>query len=90
MSSASSLAAGGSHGCTEVGVVLFGDSRVRNDLEIELHMRAIVTVAETALVRIILGRRSARRVLCASNITLRASDCGETQKYEPEFPSHGE
>lgn len=77
MSSTSGLAVVGSYGRTEAWVVTFADGRVRNHLKIELHMRAIVTVGETPLVRIVL-RRSARRALCASNIALRTSDCGET------------
>ncbi len=79
MSSTSVVAVGRSLGCTEVGVVVFADSRVRNHLKMEVHMRAIGTVGEAPFVLIGL-RRGARRILCASNITLRTSDCGETQK----------
>lgn len=77
MSSTSGLAVVGSYGRTKARVVAFADCRIRNDLEVELHMSAIITVAVTPLIRIVL-RRSARRALCASNIALRTSDRGKT------------
>ncbi len=79
MPSTSDLAAKLSDGCTKTRVVGLVDCRVRNDLEIEIHMSAIVIVAVTPLVRITL-RSSTWWALCASDVALRTSDRGEAQK----------